>query len=74
MSIILSAGNAERMMLSVFAESMDTLSTGAESADSIILSAPPAENMILLALFGRAITLTVVAIKKQQSAILTIVD
>jgi hypothetical protein len=59
-SIILLAGDAESMMLSACAESMDTISTGAES---IILSAPPAESMILSALFG-CIILTVAVMKK----------
>jgi hypothetical protein len=69
MRIILLAGGAESMMLSAGAESMDTLSAGAES---IILSAPLAKSMIFSALFGHVIMLTVVATKKQQSALLTI--
>ncbi len=53
-SIIHSAGGAESIMLSVHAESMDTLSAGTES---ILFSAPPAESMILSVLFGHFITL-----------------
>ncbi len=52
--ITLSGGGAESFMLSMRAESMDTLSAGTKS---IILSAPPAESMILLVLFGCVITI-----------------
>ncbi len=54
-------GGAESVMLSVRAESMDTLSAGAES---IIPSAPLAESMILSALFGCVFMLTAAATKK----------
>ncbi len=65
--MMLSAGGAERMMLS------DTLSAGAESAESVILSALPAESMIHSAVWS-CYYLTAAATKKQQSVILTIVD